>query len=339
MRPCAASCASRSRASGPVLGGIDNVWIKPGAKVLYLGAAAGTTVSHVSDIVGPAGAVYAVEFSHRPGRDLLTVAKQRTNIIPIIEDARQAYRLIEPLVRKARRWDFVEQAAILGMLDVSQEKSTEQQGERPMRKMIPRLMASAAIGACLAVLSIASASNAWAQAEPVIVNVENFVRAETAAQFDRVVDALADKLPAVAEHLEEARLLSDQAAEVVPLVQLATGRAPCRGRRPAAGGKAQGGPHRLQDLFLVPRLGDEVGGALAHPRHRQLDAAPGPDRFKADARAGGSRKPGQHVKSKLPKFRLPISIGANCRLNDMVNWTALVDGVIENDLCRVSVVQ
>jgi type III secretory pathway component EscV len=37
------------------------------------------------------------------------------------------------------------------------------------------------------VLSIASASSASAQAEPVTVNVENFVRAETAAQFDRVV--------------------------------------------------------------------------------------------------------------------------------------------------------
>lgn len=29
--------------------------MKPGSKVLYLGAASGTTVSHVSDIVGPVG--------------------------------------------------------------------------------------------------------------------------------------------------------------------------------------------------------------------------------------------------------------------------------------------
>ena len=33
--------------------------------MLYLGAASGTTVSHVSDVVGPEGMVYAVEFSHR----------------------------------------------------------------------------------------------------------------------------------------------------------------------------------------------------------------------------------------------------------------------------------
>ena len=56
-----------------------------------------------------------------------------------------------------------------------------------MSNMKPHLMTSAAIGVCLAILSIAFASNASAQAEPVIVNADNFVRAETAAQFDRVV--------------------------------------------------------------------------------------------------------------------------------------------------------
>jgi rRNA 2'-O-methyltransferase fibrillarin len=83
-----------------VLGGIDDICIAPGKKVLYLGAAAGTTVSHVSDIVGAEGAVYAVEFSHRPGRDLLGVAKMRTNIIPIIEDARHPlkYRMLIGMV-------------------------------------------------------------------------------------------------------------------------------------------------------------------------------------------------------------------------------------------------
>lgn len=38
------------------------------SQVLYLGAASGTSVSHVSDIVGPTGTVYAVEFSHRSGK-------------------------------------------------------------------------------------------------------------------------------------------------------------------------------------------------------------------------------------------------------------------------------
>jgi rRNA 2'-O-methyltransferase fibrillarin len=90
----------RSKLAAAILGGIENIHIKPGSKVLYLGAASGTTVSHVSDIVGPEGLVYAVEFSHRSGRDLINVAKKRTNIIPIIEDARHPhkYRMLVGMV-------------------------------------------------------------------------------------------------------------------------------------------------------------------------------------------------------------------------------------------------
>ncbi|KAL5494446.1 hypothetical protein EMCRGX_G015781 [Ephydatia muelleri] len=82
----------RSKLAAAILGGVDKIHMKPGSKVLYLGAASGTTVSHVSDLVGPEGLVYAVEFSHRSGRDLLNVAKKRTNIIPIIEDARHPHK-------------------------------------------------------------------------------------------------------------------------------------------------------------------------------------------------------------------------------------------------------
>lgn len=44
--------------------------------------------------------MYAIEFSHRSGRDLLNVAKKRTNIIPIIEDARHPhkYRMLVGMV-------------------------------------------------------------------------------------------------------------------------------------------------------------------------------------------------------------------------------------------------
>lgn len=55
-------------------------------RVLYLGAAAGTTVSHVADIVD---VVYAVEFAPRPMRDLLDVAKARPRVMPLLKDARQ----------------------------------------------------------------------------------------------------------------------------------------------------------------------------------------------------------------------------------------------------------
>lgn len=90
----------RSKIAAGILGGLDNIYIKPGAKVLYLGAASGTSVSHVADIVGPTGNVFAVEFSHRSGRDLLNMAKKRTNVIPIIEDARHPmkYRMLVGMV-------------------------------------------------------------------------------------------------------------------------------------------------------------------------------------------------------------------------------------------------
>src|SRR4051794_159179 len=75
-----------SKLAAAILGGVKNIYMKPGSKVLYLGAASGTTVSHVSDLVGTEGMVYAVEFSHRSGRELIEVAKKRTNVVPIIED-------------------------------------------------------------------------------------------------------------------------------------------------------------------------------------------------------------------------------------------------------------
>lgn len=90
----------RSKLAAAVIGGIENCFIKPGAKVLYLGGASGTSVSHVSDIVGPEGMVYPVEFSLRPGRDLVNMAKRRTNIVPIVDDARYPlkYRMIVGMV-------------------------------------------------------------------------------------------------------------------------------------------------------------------------------------------------------------------------------------------------
>lgn len=57
-----------------------------GETVLYLGAAAGTTVSHVADFAGP---TYAVEFAARPVRDLLSVAETRSNLFVLLKDARR----------------------------------------------------------------------------------------------------------------------------------------------------------------------------------------------------------------------------------------------------------
>jgi fibrillarin-like pre-rRNA processing protein len=80
----------RSKLAGALKKGLKNMPIKNGTKVLYLGASTGTTVSHVSDIVGPSGIVFAVEPATRVARELIeNVAAKRKNVMPIIEDARR----------------------------------------------------------------------------------------------------------------------------------------------------------------------------------------------------------------------------------------------------------
>jgi fibrillarin-like pre-rRNA processing protein len=73
------------------------VELEPDMRVLYLGAAHGTTVSHVADYVE---VVYAVEIAARPMQDLLEVARRRTNVVPVMADAAQPEQyapLVEPV--------------------------------------------------------------------------------------------------------------------------------------------------------------------------------------------------------------------------------------------------
>jgi len=57
------------------------------SRVLYLGAASGTTASHISDVVVK-GQIICVEFSTRSFRDLVDMARDRPPIVPILADAR-----------------------------------------------------------------------------------------------------------------------------------------------------------------------------------------------------------------------------------------------------------
>ena len=87
----------RSKLAAAIKLGLSEMPIQPGSKVLYLGAASGTTVSHCSDIVGEEGVIYAVEFSQRTVRDLIQLAAVRKNVLPILDDARHPSRYA-PLV-------------------------------------------------------------------------------------------------------------------------------------------------------------------------------------------------------------------------------------------------
>ena len=79
----------RSKLAGAIMKNLSVNPIKPGVKVLYLGTASGTTPSHVSDIIGPKGVLYGVEFAPRVMREFIEkVAAHRSNVVPLLADAR-----------------------------------------------------------------------------------------------------------------------------------------------------------------------------------------------------------------------------------------------------------
>lgn len=78
----------RSKWAAALVRGYDGPTPRPGERWLYLGAATGTTASHVADLVGRDGAVFAVEKSLRPFARLLALAERYPNLYPILGDAR-----------------------------------------------------------------------------------------------------------------------------------------------------------------------------------------------------------------------------------------------------------
>ncbi|MFX1563485.1 MAG: fibrillarin-like rRNA/tRNA 2'-O-methyltransferase [Promethearchaeota archaeon] len=78
----------RSKLSAALLHELSAFGFSQGISVLYLGASTGTTVSHISDIVGLEGVIYSVEFAPRVMRNLIQVCTNRPNLIPILADAR-----------------------------------------------------------------------------------------------------------------------------------------------------------------------------------------------------------------------------------------------------------
>jgi fibrillarin-like pre-rRNA processing protein len=88
----------RSKLCAALHKGLNVFPISENDVVLYLGAASGTTVSHITDITKKE--VYAIEFAERPFRDLIKVAEKRANLMPVLANARQPkeYSAIVPEV-------------------------------------------------------------------------------------------------------------------------------------------------------------------------------------------------------------------------------------------------
>jgi len=80
----------RSKLAAAIMNGLDDFPFMEKSDILYLGVSTGTTISHISDIVGQSGTIFGIEHASRVARDFLDrVASHRKNIVPIIHDARK----------------------------------------------------------------------------------------------------------------------------------------------------------------------------------------------------------------------------------------------------------
>jgi fibrillarin-like pre-rRNA processing protein len=103
----------RSKLAAAILKGIKEVPLREGAKVLYLGAAHGYTISFISDIVRENGFIYGIEFSDRCFREFLPVCEKRKNIAPLFADA-----------RKPSEYWWIEKVDVV-YVDIAQPDATE----------------------------------------------------------------------------------------------------------------------------------------------------------------------------------------------------------------------
>lgn len=84
-----------SKLAACILNGCKNIFLRKGDVVLYLGSASGTTVSHVSDIVGRDGFVFAVDVAPVVMKELIFNCDGRKNISSVLADANRTKDLIE----------------------------------------------------------------------------------------------------------------------------------------------------------------------------------------------------------------------------------------------------
>lgn len=105
---------SKSKLGAALANGIKFIGFKEGDIILYLGASTGTTVSHVSDIVGQNGCIFALDVSPTTTQDLVFLAEDRKNIVPILADANNPLSY----VHKVSQVDFLFQ-------DIAQKNQVE----------------------------------------------------------------------------------------------------------------------------------------------------------------------------------------------------------------------
>ncbi|HDP73780.1 MAG TPA: fibrillarin-like rRNA/tRNA 2'-O-methyltransferase [Candidatus Woesearchaeota archaeon] len=103
----------RSKIAAGLMNGLRMPELSMDSVVLYLGAASGTTVSHISDIVSN-GLIFAVEVSPHVTYSLISLAEARGNIVPVLEDANKPEEYFNTVIAS----DFVFQ-------DIAQKNQVE----------------------------------------------------------------------------------------------------------------------------------------------------------------------------------------------------------------------
>ena len=78
---------TRSELAAMIKKGCTNAGIRKGDVILYLGSSHGYTCSFVSDMVGEEGLIFGIDPAPRVMRDLVFLAEERKNIVPILADA------------------------------------------------------------------------------------------------------------------------------------------------------------------------------------------------------------------------------------------------------------
>ncbi|KAL8144075.1 hypothetical protein V2J09_017107 [Rumex salicifolius] len=77
----------RSKLAAAIMCGANRIWVKPGSRILCVGGdICGSTLRHLSDIVGHSGVVYAVGNVVGKLECVLNMTKKRSNVIPIFEN-------------------------------------------------------------------------------------------------------------------------------------------------------------------------------------------------------------------------------------------------------------
>ncbi len=110
--------AHRSKYCAAIKNGLTESIFHRGEHVLYLGSAEGTTVSHVSDIVGEEGSVFCIDISEIAMMKLVKLAEERANIMPIVSDAQNIKNYKETINEIAGEVDSLFQ-------DISQRNQAE----------------------------------------------------------------------------------------------------------------------------------------------------------------------------------------------------------------------